>query len=125
MLHLHGNAGTMANHVGFSDFLTHRGVHVLMLDYRGYGKSDIGKLRRDAVLRDAHAGLDALLARGDVGRVGVYGVSLGGAFALKLAGERQEVDRVATLSTFSAFPSASSRGTVSSISCCPRSTYRS
>ena len=53
------------------------------------------------LLRDAHAGLDALLSREDVGPVGVYGVSLGGAFALKLVGERPEIDRLATLSTFS------------------------
>lgn len=107
VLHLHGNAGTMGNHIGFSEFLTRRGVHVVMLDYRGYGKSDPGKLRRDAVLRDAHAGLDAILAREDVGPIGVYGVSLGGAFALKLVGEREEVDRVATLSTFSTWRGAS------------------
>lgn len=107
VLHLHGNAGTMGDHTGFSEFLPRRGVHALMLDYRGYGKSDPGRLRRDAVLRDAHAGLDALLTRDDVGPIGVYGVSLGGAFALKLAGERDEIDRVATLSTFSTWRGAS------------------
>lgn len=105
VLHLHGNAGHMGHHRSFSEFLTKSGVHVLMLDYRGYGRSDAGRLRRDALLLDAHAALDALIARPDVERtrVGVYGVSLGGAFALELTKARPEVDRLATLSTFSSW----------------------
>jgi len=103
VLHLHGNAGNMANHVWFSEFLTDHSMHVMMFDYRSYGQSDKGKLRRDPVLKDAHAALDALLARDDVDpdRVGVYGVSLGGVFALPLTAQRDEVRAICTLATFS------------------------
>lgn len=107
VLHLHGNAGMMSDHIGFSRFLADEGMHLLMFDYRSYGQSDAGKLRRDPVLLDAHAALDALIARDDVDpdQIGVYGVSLGGAFALPLAATRDEVSALCTLATFSSWRS--------------------
>lgn len=104
VLHLHGNAGNISHHASFSRFLTRTGMHVLIIDYRCYGRSDeAGPLRREAVMRDARAALDVLRKRDDVdsARVGVLGVSLGGAFATKLAAEREEVRSLVTLSTFS------------------------
>lgn len=104
ILHVHGNAGNIAYHDSYSRFLTQAGFHVLLFDYRCYGQSDDqGPLRRDALLRDADAALDALLARRDVDvqRVGVYGQSLGGNFAIALTAQRPEVRALVTLSTFS------------------------
>lgn len=104
ILHIHGNAGNIAYHDSYSRFLTQAGFHVLLFDYRCYGQSDDqGPLRRDALLRDADAALDALLARPDVDaqRVGAYGQSLGGNFAIALTAERPEVRALVTLSTFS------------------------
>lgn len=106
VLHVHGNAGNIAYHDLFSRFLTESGIHVFIFDYRRYGRSDDrGPLNRDALLRDSHAALDALLARPDVDttRVGVYGVSLGGAFAIPLAAQRPEVRALVTLSAFSSW----------------------
>ncbi|MCL4220359.1 MAG: alpha/beta fold hydrolase [Phycisphaerales bacterium] len=106
VLHVHGNAGNIAYHDSFSRFLTESGFHVFIFDYRRYGRSDDqGPLNRDALLRDTHAALDALLAHPDVDttRVGVYGVSLGGAFAIPLAAQRPEVRALVTLSAFSSW----------------------
>ncbi len=92
VLHVHGNAGNMTDHVQFCEWLTEHGYAVMLFDYRSYGKSDRGPLNRDAVLTDANAALDTLLARGDIdpSRVAVYGFSLGGATATRLVGERAE-----------------------------------
>lgn len=103
VLHAHGNAGDVSSHVGFSDFLPRAGVGVLIFDYRGYGRSEGGFRNRAALMLDTEAAFEALLRQPEVdpGRVGVYGVSLGGSFALELAARRAEVRAVATVSAFS------------------------
>lgn len=111
VLHVHGNAGNISSHQSFSDFLTRRGFHVLLFDYRGYGRSDpASPLRRAALVKDTRAALAALLARPEVDadRVGVLGVSLGGAFALEAAAEEPRVRAVATLSAFSSWQGVAS-----------------
>lgn len=106
VLHVHGNAGNVASHDDFSRFLTDAGFTVLIFDYRGYGRSDDATmLGRRALLRDTEAALAHLLARDDVDadRVGVLGVSLGGAFALRASADEPRVRAVATLSAFSSW----------------------
>lgn len=107
ILHVHGNAGTVRDHLAFSQHLADAGFHVLLFDYRGYGKSSPSRfLRRDALMEDTRAAWDAMRARPDVdaSRTGVFGVSLGGAFAVQLAAERpDEVRALCTVSAFSSF----------------------
>jgi hypothetical protein len=106
ILHVHGNAGTVKDHLAFSQHLADAGFHVLLFDYRGYGKSSPARfLRRAGLMQDTRAAWDAMLARPDVdsSRSGVFGVSLGGAFAVQLAVERQS--QVRALCTVSAFRS--------------------
>jgi len=106
ILHVHGNAGNVSSHESFSRFLTDAGFHVLIFDYRCYGRSDDhGPLNRDRLVIDTQAALDTLLARSDVDpdRVGMYGVSLGGAFALRVAADDPRVRAVATASAFSSW----------------------
>lgn len=103
VLHCHGNAGNIADHLGFSQFLTQRGLHVLVFDYRGYGESTLDhRLTREKLREDSLAAFDWLTARPDVdaARIGTYGVSLGGGFALRVAAERP-VACVCTLAGFS------------------------
>lgn len=40
VLHLHGNGGNLAWHLGGSWWLPEQGYQVLMVDYRGYGLSE-------------------------------------------------------------------------------------
>lgn len=111
VLHCHGNAGNIADHLAFSQFLTRRGVNVLLFDYRGYGESDQDhRLTREKLRVDSLAAFDWLAARTDVdaARIGVYGVSLGGGFALRVAAERPAAACVCTLAGFSNWDGVSS-----------------
>lgn len=102
VIHVHGNAGNINDHLYFSEFLPAAGFNLFIFDYRGYGESE-GKARRRAdLIADAGAALDAVLARDDVDpvRIGVFGHSLGGAIALNVAAEREEVRAVAVVSAF-------------------------
>jgi len=103
VLHAHGNAGNISNHDSFSSFLTRRGISVFIFDYRGYGRSEKrGRLRRDKLVVDTQAALDYLRTRDDIDptRIGLFGVSLGGAFALPVAATNTDVRCIVTLSTF-------------------------
>ena len=108
ILHVHGNAGNVLYHESFSSFLTNAGFHVLLFDYRGYGRSGEGKMNRKNLSIDTRAALDYLMNRDDVDpdRVGVFGVSLGGPFALDATINEPRVRAVATLSTFSSWRGA-------------------
>lgn len=105
VLHLHGNAGTMNEHLSTVDWLRDAGVHVLMFDYRGYGRSDGGRLLRANLIADGHAALDYLLTRSDVDpeRIGLYGWSMGGVIGLAVSSEREEIDAVVAAAAFSSW----------------------
>lgn len=85
VLHLHGNAANVSNHLPLVAWLPARGFNVLMLDYRGFGRSE-GKPSLDGAVDDAAAALTYLRSRPDVDatRLVVIGQSLGGATALRL-----------------------------------------
>jgi uncharacterized protein len=85
VLHLHGNAANISNHLPLVSWLPARGFHVLMFDYRGFGRSE-GKPTLDGVVEDAHAALAHLRTRPEVdaSRLVVFGQSLGGATALRM-----------------------------------------
>jgi alpha-beta hydrolase superfamily lysophospholipase len=102
VLAVHGNAGNVSNHVGFVDFLPPRGFHVLLFDYRGYGRSDRGRLRRPELYSDTEAALDALLARPEAepGRVAIFAQSLGTAFGAHLMASRREPRAAVLVSPF-------------------------
>lgn len=105
ILHVHGNAGNVLYHESFSSFLTMSGFHVLLFDYRGYGRSDKGSMNRENLTIDTRSALAYLMERDDVDadRVGVLGVSLGGPFALDAAINEPRVEAVATISTFASW----------------------
>lgn len=102
VLHVHGNAGDVSDHLVACEFLAEVGFNVLLFDYRGFGRSDRGRLRRERLVEDTQAALDYLLARPDVDRerVAVFGYSLGGVLGLA-ASERPEVRAVVVYAAFS------------------------
>jgi fermentation-respiration switch protein FrsA (DUF1100 family) len=85
VLHLHGNAANVSNHLPLVAWLPARGYHVLMLDYRGFGRSE-GTPTLDGIVDDALAALAYLRARPgmDPDKIVVLGQSIGGATALRM-----------------------------------------
>lgn len=85
VLFLHGNAGNISHRLDKLAVLNGLDASVLLLDYRGYGRSD-GTPDEDGTYRDAQAAYDWLRARGiPAEQIVAYGESLGGPIATDLA----------------------------------------
>lgn len=84
-LFLHGNAGNASHRVSAMIEIAAAGSAVLVLDYRGYGRSE-GRPTEAGLYRDARAAFEIVRAR-FAGPVVLHGESLGTAVAVKLAGE--------------------------------------
>lgn len=89
LLHFHGNAGNILDRVELLDRLAAVGLDILIIDYRGYGKSG-GAPSEEGLYRDADAAYGALVRDRGVpaGRVVLHGQSLGAAVAIDLATRR-------------------------------------
>ena len=105
ILHVHGNAGNILSHVYFTEHLPPAGFNVFIFDFRGYGQSEGAARRREDLIADTSAALDALLRRADVDptRLGLYGQSLGGAIALNVMADRPEVRAAVFESSFASW----------------------
>lgn len=91
VLHLHGNGGNLAWHLGGVYWLPEQGYQVLMLDYRGYGLS-AGKPRLPEVYQDIDAAFAWLEQAPQVqgAPLFVLGQSLGGALAVHYLAQHPE-----------------------------------
>lgn len=109
LLYLHGNAGNIGHRLPNVGGLFHRcGCNILLLEYRGYGRSE-GTPSEEGLYLDAQAGLEYLLSHPglDQTRLFVFGRSLGGAVALDLAArpdQAQHLLGVIVENTFSSIP---------------------
>ena len=107
VLHLHGNGGNMAWHLGGSWWLPEQGYQVLLLDYRGYGLSQ-GEPSLPAIYQDIDAAFKWLDQQPEVqGKpLVLLGQSLGGAMGVHyLAGHPQQLKRLQAL-VFDGVPSS-------------------
>jgi fermentation-respiration switch protein FrsA (DUF1100 family) len=86
LLYFHGNAGNISHRLDRAQQVTRRfGLDILLVDYRGYGKSG-GKPSEAGLYRDARASYRAAIARGFApGDIILFGESLGCAVAVQLA----------------------------------------
>ena len=90
LLFFHGNAGNMS-HRGESIEIFHRlGLNIFIFDYRGYGQSE-GKPSESGIYDDARAAWHYLTDTKGIRKenITLFGRSLGGAVAAKLAAEVQ------------------------------------
>ncbi len=87
-LFLHGNAGNVTHRVDHAHAINSAGSSVLVIDYRGYGKSQ-GHPSERGLARDADAGYDELTKLGyHTSQIVLHGESLGAAVAVELASRR-------------------------------------
>jgi uncharacterized protein len=87
-LHLHGNGGNITHRDLSAQSIVAAGSSVLLLDYRGYGKSE-GRPAERGLQRDAEAAYDYLAGQGyGPTQIIVHGESLGTAIAAHLASKK-------------------------------------
>ncbi|MGD9097918.1 MAG: alpha/beta fold hydrolase [Desulfobacterales bacterium] len=91
LLFFHGNGEIVADYDALGPLYNDRGINLLAVDYRGYGRSS-GRPSAAALLADSHAILDYtrtwLETAGYTGPLVLMGRSLGSAAALELAHRR-------------------------------------
>jgi len=105
VLFLHGNEGNMSHRLEHVITFRQMDCNILMLSYRGYGKSS-GKPSFSGLLMDAETALDYLMLREDIdtSKVVVYGHCLGAAVGIHLiGGSRHKVRSLIVENTFTSF----------------------
>jgi uncharacterized protein len=109
LLWLHGNAGNISHRLDMLLRLVRLPARVLLLDYRGYGKSE-GTPSEEGLYRDARAAWDWLTTVRGVSakNVVIFGKSLGGAPACELA-LNVEAAGLIVQSSFTSVPDMASR----------------
>ena len=90
LLFFHGNAGNISHRQATLEIFHRLGLSVLILDYRGYGRSE-GRPSERGLYRDARAAWDHLVDGRGVAPsdIVLFGRSLGGAVAAELASQVQ------------------------------------
>lgn len=83
----HGNAGSVAHHLGFVDWLMRENYNVLLYDYRAFGKSK-GTISRKGIIEDVQAAFAYIVTRKDVdaNKLISFSHSLGGAKSIAAIG---------------------------------------
>lgn len=84
----HGNAGAIGHHLGFVLWLAEAGYHVLIYDYRGFGKSG-GQINRVGMVNDARAAISYASKHPQLKGLPLisYGHSMGGAKSIAAIGD--------------------------------------
>lgn len=90
ILHLHGNGGNITNTAWFGAELAKNGFDVLLIDYRGYGRSDGEVTDEWALNADGEAAYNHLINQRGVKpeKLVLYGMSLGTTVAIDVASRK-------------------------------------
>lgn len=104
VLFFHGNAGNISDRLDYLQMFYRLGYSTLIIDYRGYGKSD-GVPGEQGSYRDAEAAWRYLTEQRHIrsSRIALFGESLGGAVAAWLAA-RQKPAALVIASSFTSVP---------------------
>jgi len=94
MLYFHGNGGNVGYNLHHLRQFIRRGIGVLLVEYRGYGRSE-GTPSESGLYRDAAAALDWLKKRTPAGvPIVCYGESFGTAVAVELAYRTDDIRKL-------------------------------
>jgi len=106
LLYLHGNDLNIAGNIDHIAPLRRLGFSVLIMDYRGYGKSGGGFPSERQVYEDAETAWNYLIQdlHIDPGHAFIYGHSLGGAVAIELGLRHSDAAGLILESTFTSMP---------------------
>lgn len=104
VVHFHGNAANISNHIALACWLPPLGYDLFMFDYRGYGRSEGAPTRAGTTL-DGLAAIDWAAARAEAAGLPLfaYGQSLGGAVAIVASVQRPAVRAVIAETTFGSY----------------------
>jgi uncharacterized protein len=99
LLYLHGNGITVGENAEHANRLYKLGFSVLLIDYRGFGRSEGGFPSESQVYEDAQAAWNYLVKQQSQ-KIFIYGHSLGGAVAVDLALHHPEAAGLIVESSF-------------------------
>jgi alpha-beta hydrolase superfamily lysophospholipase len=104
VVHFHNNRETAEQSLSLARELADRGLGVVLVEYRGYGRSVQGSPSEAGLYEDAEAALDSLAARG-IGpdRIVLWGTSLGSGVAAEMAA-RGRGARLVLVSPYTSIP---------------------
>ena len=102
LLYLHGNGGNIASNLEHAVRLRNFGASVLIVDYRGYGRSTRRFPSEARVYEDAEAAWQYLVREQKIEpkKIIIYGHSLGAAIAIELASHHPEAAGLISESAF-------------------------
>jgi uncharacterized protein len=102
LLYLHGNGINIGANVAHARRLHQLGFSVLLIDYRGYGRSEGNFPNEQQVYDDASTAWDYLVYQRNISphQIFIYGHSLGGAVAIDLAVKRPDAAGLIVESSF-------------------------
>lgn len=107
IIYFHGNAGNIGHRLPNALLmLVNLKVNLLLVDYRGYGKSE-GDPSEEGLCLDSEAVLDYVMTRPDIDKTKIilFGRSLGGAVAVHLASENaHRISAIMLENTFLSIP---------------------
>lgn len=107
IIYFHGNAGNIGHRLPNALLmLVNLKVNLILVDYRGYGKSE-GEASEEGLYLDSEAVLDYVMTRSDLDKTKIFlfGRSLGGAVAIHLASENSHrISAIVVENTFLSIP---------------------
>ena len=89
IFYLHGNAGSINSWGGVAKTYTDLNYDVMIMDYRGFGKSDGNISTQAQLFQDAQIAYDEMKSIYDENKIIVLGYSLGSGIAAKIASTNQ------------------------------------
>ncbi len=115
ILYLHGNGSNLGDLINRARRFHQWGYGVLLIDYRGYGRSS-GPFPNEArVYEDAEAAWRYLSEQAPADRIVLYGRSIGGAIAVHLASQHPEAAGLILESSFTSLQAVVGRSPLAAI----------